>query len=154
MRPSTLFTALALVLGVAATATPRDTTPACYSEIECSDFSLAISTPTVVPEIVPRLTNAQRLARGLPLGRPRRLTPSRVRARDAAPSATPTVRGMIRVDRADGTGTLGYISKSPLSDAQYRYQDTSLALVVNIPMSGVAESQVEVLTEVRVIHSP
>jgi hypothetical protein len=93
------------------------------------------------------LTNAQRLARGLPLKRPRHIARSQVRRQ--APSSTPTVRGHIRVDRADGSGSFGFLSVNSFSHAQYRYESIENAATVSFPaLPSMAVSQIEIMTEV------
>ncbi|TFK50840.1 hypothetical protein OE88DRAFT_1659942 [Heliocybe sulcata] len=84
-----------------------------------------------------RLTNAQRLARGLPLRKP-----TRVKARQAAPSSCPTTShtGIIRVVAVDG-GLQGYVAATPNSFGEYQPTlDASAALRVSFGTSSCASS--------------
>jgi len=78
-------------------------------------------------------TNAERLARNLPIKPPTRRM--RESARRSQPSSVPqvTMRGIIKVSDSTTSETLGYISKNTFSKAQYRYQPSlDDALIVNI----------------------
>ncbi|KAJ7043162.1 hypothetical protein C8F04DRAFT_31576 [Mycena alexandri] len=94
------------------------------------------SSPNEIPsrEHAPGLTNAQRLARGLPLKPPSRRSSAR-RAMSSA-SASSASRGYIQVwsvdDNGSPTGVLGYVSKTTKAHMQYRV-DSSLdhALLVS-----------------------
>lgn len=89
------------------------------------------------------LNNAQRLARGLPLKAPTRRDATRVHLARHSQGPTTTLRGFLRVDRSDGTGTLGYISKNTFSGAQYRYQTRNEALVVHFDIPEGSTSPVD-----------
>jgi hypothetical protein len=161
MRPATFLAALGIFLGAVSAAPQLDSTisvdvnvsPACFSEMDCGPLSF--NTPEVIaptPVVERELTNAARLARGLPLKAPgRRFTPSRVHRSTTSPG--PTVRGYIRVDKADGTGNLGYLSAHPFSGAQHRYQDISNAMIVNFPavLGTDTETQIDIATEVSLL---
>ncbi|KAG8928003.1 hypothetical protein FRC00_001890, partial [Tulasnella sp. 408] len=112
------------------------TIPLLNSSPSPSDFAASIAqagTPTrSLPERdTQQMTNAERFIRGLPPKKPKHLRGSP--SRRTEPSAAPltTYRGMIRVDRADGGGTLGYLSSHPFSGAQHRYQSIENAAIVN-----------------------
>ncbi|KIO29644.1 hypothetical protein M407DRAFT_242524 [Tulasnella calospora MUT 4182] len=129
-----LFSLVALATtGVFATPVPE-----CLSEL-CGSIPLFDSSPSPVdfaasitkvetptrslPERdVEQLTNAERFVRGLPPKRPKLLQGSSLRRTQPSPVPLTTYRGMVRIDKEDGTGTLGYLSAHPFSGAQYRYQ--------------------------------
>jgi hypothetical protein len=123
------------------------------------------------------LTNAQRLARGLGPAPPKRrdgeLSPSSISCRQtikiksssaekratpsqgmkrATPSQAPptTIRGMIKVINTNGGAVLGYISKNSLNLAQYRYEDMSNALIVDVtvPTGTTLATDVDFVVEV------
>jgi hypothetical protein len=149
MRLPTLFAISSLFFGFATAIPQSGQDVTCFSEINCSGFDLAATAVPTTTLSEPELTNAQRLTLGLPPKPPRRrFTPTR--ALRGIPSVVPpvNVRGMIRVDRADGSGTLGYVSAHPFSGAQYRYQDISNALLVEFSLTGTTETGIDLLTEV------
>ncbi|TFK50841.1 hypothetical protein OE88DRAFT_1659944 [Heliocybe sulcata] len=103
-----------------------------------------------------RLTNAQRLARGLPLRKPRR-----VQARQATPSSCPTIShtGTIRVTDIDAGGVLGYVSSTPNIFGEYELATTaSGALRVSFGtsscLSSAVYSQFDVTTENGISNFP
>jgi hypothetical protein len=89
------------------------------------------------------MSNGERLARGLPLNSPHKRTATRAHAARHSQGPTTTLRGYIRVDRADGDGELGYLSRHPFSGAQHRYQDITNAMVVNFVIPSGASSEVK-----------
>ncbi|KAG8912892.1 hypothetical protein FRC01_004842 [Tulasnella sp. 417] len=148
-----LFSLVALVsTGVFSTPTP----PPCLAEI-CGDTAFVDSSPSPVdfaaaivkPETPTRslpeggaeqLTNSERFIRGLPPKRPKRLQGSPLRR--TQPSAVPltTYRGHIRIDKEDGSGTLGYLSKYSMNSVYNRYQSIDNAAVVTFKFDDTQTS--------------
>lgn len=135
------------LVALASTAVLSSPITGCLSEL-CGSTDLFESSPSPVDPAAPianvdiptrslpdhgveQLTNAERFARGLPPKKPKLIRGSPLRRTQASPAPVNTLRGTLRVDRADGGGTLGYLSKNPFSGAQTRYQDISNAVTVS-----------------------
>jgi len=139
----------AFVSSTAALATSHVGRSECQTELPC-DWTNgggdgASLTATVTLNVGRDLTNAERLAQGLPLKAPTRRWHAANRRHDATPSTLPTPpsqqrRGVIQVKRADNQNLLGYISKNTFSKAQYRYQTLDDALVVSFALPAGAHS--------------
>ncbi|KAI9639845.1 uncharacterized protein MKK02DRAFT_40173 [Dioszegia hungarica] len=126
----------------------------CQTEIPCDGndyvYSAAAAPSPAGPvaedtvQLEARMTNAERLARGLPLNKPapRRTSPHVARAQSSpAPVVTYTAR--IRIDRADGTGTLGYVGA--VTGAQALLQTSAANAVVvsfSLPVGSTSGSQI------------
>jgi len=93
-------------------------------------FVAALATPGVIDLNSRELSNAARLARGLPPRAPRfrRFLPGRgtpiLDARDPSPSLIP-VSGSIKVTRADNGALVGYVANSFVNSATRRYGITT-----------------------------
>ncbi|KIO29643.1 hypothetical protein M407DRAFT_164484 [Tulasnella calospora MUT 4182] len=91
-----------------------------------------VDTPTrSLPEHgAEKLTNAERLVRGLPPKKPKLLQGSSLRR--SQPSAVPltTYRGYLRIDREDNGDNVGYLSKNSLSTGQTGYDSFANAAPV------------------------
>ncbi|KAG8942460.1 hypothetical protein FRC04_003628 [Tulasnella sp. 424] len=119
--------------------------PECVTELcgsaDLFKSSTNIPTRSISARAIDVLTNAQRFARGLPPKKPKLIQGSPVRRQQPSSTPSDSYRGYIQVNRADGSGTLGYISQSSLSGAQTRYQsDTSTALIVDFKLPAGATS--------------
>ncbi|KAI8970753.1 hypothetical protein BD414DRAFT_233499 [Trametes punicea] len=93
--------------------------------------------PLATPDAARSLTNAQRLARGLPPRSPRFGTRRRALAprQSSTPCTLSPTTGVIRVTSApeDGTSVVGYISRTPNSFGQYTVTaSTDQALEIDI----------------------
>lgn len=96
------------------------------------------------------------LTRSLPLNKPapRRTSPHVARAQSSpAPVVTYTAR--IRIDRADGTGTLGYVGA--VTGAQALLQTSAANAVVvsfSLPVGSTSGSQINLAVTVRDVLDP
>ncbi|TFL01102.1 hypothetical protein BDV98DRAFT_530488 [Pterulicium gracile] len=172
MRLLSLLSVAAAVVSATAAATIEGATPTGTSTIEiqhltdgceaaeipCEVLAAAeIADQSPAPEVIPRhLSNAQRLARRLPLKAPHRRSAHR-RHEDlpapAGPSTVPeptnTFRGVIQAVNADTGVVVGYLSRSSFSGAQYRYQDLASAMIVSfkMPLGSIKGERMEVVSE-------
>jgi len=127
----------AILPGVAlAASTPKS----CYDEM-CLDGNSPVTkrqATSTTPMIRKDLTNAERLARGLPLNPPTRRTHSGIAARQAQTSATPPVTYTKVIQVFSGTTSLGYIAPDPNYWTPLLTPDISSALQVSFSLpSGV-----------------
>ncbi|KAH8814553.1 hypothetical protein DL96DRAFT_1504618 [Flagelloscypha sp. PMI_526] len=111
------------------TSTARRSLPIERAECEpgselCGTLSTAVKRElSSVRPLAKRMTNAERLARGLPLNKPQARAS---RTRRSSPSDLPPTQhtGVIEVRRADNNNLLGYIGKDLISGAQSIYTES------------------------------
>jgi len=139
------FVFLAAILSGVASAVVIDER-SCDAEI-CSgtNYSPAIKRQATSTTAMYRkaLTNAERLARGLPLNPPTRRTNSDFSARDAQPSSTPSQTYTVVIQVFSGSTSLGYVAPDPNYWTPLLTPDASSALRVSfsLPVGATSGSQ-------------
>ncbi|EIN06340.1 hypothetical protein PUNSTDRAFT_127647 [Punctularia strigosozonata HHB-11173 SS5] len=143
MRASGIVSFVLLLAGVAVAA-PSE--PVCSTELSCELAFPRSVAPSPTVRSTERLTNAQRLSRGLPLNPPhRRGTP--VARSASSPTPSVTYSGYIRVDKASDGTTLGYISKNALNGDLTKYEApiaSAMPVTFYMPVGATSASRLNI----------
>lgn len=148
----TLFAAL-LAAAVLVQAEPTQTTPVSINPhgIALKPVPQKRDAVADAPSPSVELTNAQRLARGLPLRKPSRQSKKSRQARQAAPSACPSTAysGIVQVTNADTGAALGYLPSTLNLFAEYGVTPSAegaLRVAFSAASCAGAASQLDILT--------